>query len=339
MYESFYLRAVAPDRPLGVWIRCTAHKAAGAARAGVGVVHVVRWPRRFAVHAQAHHRRALRPRRRLDRGGRLAARARARRRRLRGGPLVAALRLRGARAAPPAARAALPRAAAAHEAHEPRARGALRGHARASRPHARARRLARDGGPQLGQPSTPSAGSGCTASASRSSPRRGSTWRSGACAWRVAPPRGSPTGRCTSMGSATVWAGWGRAGCWSPSAPSAACSRSRAPSGLTVEAHVQAPPAALAGWRYADPDGGGSRREQLLDRRAHAHRAPARAPSVHVAHGARRRLRAGHARARPRRPDRAVCRRLEALTAQSSLKRSRTKLPRPPVLWAWTLKG
>ncbi len=23
-----------------------------------------------------------------------------------------------------------------------------------------------------------------------------------------------------------------------------------------VEAHVQAPPAALAGWRYADPDGG-----------------------------------------------------------------------------------
>jgi len=27
--------------------------------------------------------------------------------------------------------------------------------------------------------------------------------------------------------------------------------------GLTVEAHVQAPPAALAGWRYADPDGGG----------------------------------------------------------------------------------
>ena len=26
--------------------------------------------------------------------------------------------------------------------------------------------------------------------------------------------------------------------------------------GLVVEAHVQAPPAALAGWRYADPDGG-----------------------------------------------------------------------------------
>jgi hypothetical protein len=29
MYESFYLRAVHPDRPLGVWIRCTAHKRRG----------------------------------------------------------------------------------------------------------------------------------------------------------------------------------------------------------------------------------------------------------------------------------------------------------------------
>jgi hypothetical protein len=27
--------------------------------------------------------------------------------------------------------------------------------------------------------------------------------------------------------------------------------------GLVVEAHVQAPPAARAGWRYADPDGNG----------------------------------------------------------------------------------
>lgn len=26
MYESFYLRAVSPDRPVGVWIRCTVHK-------------------------------------------------------------------------------------------------------------------------------------------------------------------------------------------------------------------------------------------------------------------------------------------------------------------------
>jgi hypothetical protein len=31
--------------------------------------------------------------------------------------------------------------------------------------------------------------------------------------------------------------------------------------GAVVEAHVQAPPAALAGWRYADPDGGGGDRE------------------------------------------------------------------------------
>ncbi len=76
---------------------------------------------------------------------------------LRRGALVAALRLLGARAAPPAARVDVPRAAAAHEAHEPRARGELRWHDRAARPHLRidandrAARLARDGGPQLGR--------------------------------------------------------------------------------------------------------------------------------------------------------------------------------------------
>ncbi len=58
--------------------------------------------------------------------------------------------------------------------------------------------------------------------------------------------------------------------------------------GLVVEAHAHAPHEALAGWRYADPDGDGTRREQLLGRRAHAHRAPARAPRTHVAHRARR---------------------------------------------------
>jgi hypothetical protein len=34
MYESFYLRAVAPDRPLGVWVRYTVHKRAGQAPRG-----------------------------------------------------------------------------------------------------------------------------------------------------------------------------------------------------------------------------------------------------------------------------------------------------------------
>ena len=29
MYESFYLRAFAPDQPLGVWIRHTVHKPPG----------------------------------------------------------------------------------------------------------------------------------------------------------------------------------------------------------------------------------------------------------------------------------------------------------------------
>jgi hypothetical protein len=34
MYESFYLRAVAPDRPVGIWIRYTVHKAPGRAPRG-----------------------------------------------------------------------------------------------------------------------------------------------------------------------------------------------------------------------------------------------------------------------------------------------------------------
>ncbi len=49
----------------------------------------------------------------------------------------------------------------------------------------------------------------------------------------------------------------GRGGCWSPSAPSAASSRCPAPGALVVEAHAHAPREALAGWRYADPDGAG----------------------------------------------------------------------------------
>src|SRR5215471_19988339 len=34
MYESFYLRAVAPDEPVGVWIRHTVHKRRGRAPRG-----------------------------------------------------------------------------------------------------------------------------------------------------------------------------------------------------------------------------------------------------------------------------------------------------------------
>jgi hypothetical protein len=34
MYESFYLRAVSPDEPVGVWIRYTVEKAAGRAPSG-----------------------------------------------------------------------------------------------------------------------------------------------------------------------------------------------------------------------------------------------------------------------------------------------------------------
>jgi len=34
MYESFYLRAVAPDEPVGAWIRYTVHKRPGRAPRG-----------------------------------------------------------------------------------------------------------------------------------------------------------------------------------------------------------------------------------------------------------------------------------------------------------------
>jgi hypothetical protein len=41
MYESFYLRAVAPDRPVGVWVRHTVHKPPG--RAPTGAVWCTVW--------------------------------------------------------------------------------------------------------------------------------------------------------------------------------------------------------------------------------------------------------------------------------------------------------
>ena len=41
--------------------------------------------------------------------------------------------------------------------------------------------------------------------------------------------------------------------------------------GLVVEAHVQAPPAALAGWRYADPDGDGPTESHQHASESHLH--------------------------------------------------------------------
>jgi hypothetical protein len=70
MYESFYLRAVSPTEPVGIWIRHTVLKAPG---------------RRPQAAAKRH-------------------RPRTGARRLRGSQLVAVLRLRSARAAPPVLR-------------------------------------------------------------------------------------------------------------------------------------------------------------------------------------------------------------------------------------------
>jgi hypothetical protein len=50
MYESFYLRAVASDRPLGVWVRYTVHKRPGHAPRGSVWCTVFDWARRPFQH-------------------------------------------------------------------------------------------------------------------------------------------------------------------------------------------------------------------------------------------------------------------------------------------------
>ena len=99
-----------------------------------------------------------------------------------------------------------------------------------------------------GAPSTPSAGSGCTASASTARPTRGSTSRSAASASAASPRRGSPTARCTSTGSGSASAASAGARA-STSAPTAA---SIEVSGVRIE--VRAAP--LVSWVYSDPSGG-----------------------------------------------------------------------------------
>ena len=54
MYESFYLRAVSPLEPVGVWIRYTVHKRPGHPPRRVAVVHGLRRRARRSVHAQDH---------------------------------------------------------------------------------------------------------------------------------------------------------------------------------------------------------------------------------------------------------------------------------------------
>ncbi len=152
MYESFYLRAVAPERPLGGVDPLHGPQAARAPPARLGVVHRVRRRPRRARTCTSSRTRSRCPPGGWIAIGESAAGARPRR----GAPAAR----RGGRcsfdAAEPELRhlprdCAVPRAAAAHEADEPRARRALRRRRSSSAERdARPRRLARDGRPQLG---------------------------------------------------------------------------------------------------------------------------------------------------------------------------------------------
>ena len=281
MYESFYLRAVAPDRPLGVWIRYTVHKRhcpGGTPPRGSVWCTVFDGTRRPLQHKLTTDELSVPPGGWIAVGDSLFGPGRAE-----GTCGEARWALRFASREPELRhlpqRLPVPRPAAPHEAHEPRARGALRGRARAARrarppldshptllrptvalpalAYRRARRAGAGWSATTGAPSTPSAGSGCTASASPRTPPRGSTWRSGGCAWRGAPPRGWPTARSTSTGPATGWAASGARGLLVAERPERCVLSLPGAGGLVVEAHVHAPREALAGWRYADPDGAG----------------------------------------------------------------------------------
>ena len=312
MYESFYLRAVSPEEPVGVWIRYTVHKRPGAAPARLAVVHGLRRAPRTPVHAQAHHRRAARARRRLDRG-----------RRQRDGPRARARARAGRRAGRCASTqhepelrhlprgVALPGAAAAHQAHEPRARGALRRHARAA---GRPARSSCDGWPgwsaTTGAPSTPSAGSGCTGSASQRSPRHGSTWRSAGCgsAGRLTP--WVANGALSLDGARLRIGGLGARGLRVAESASACTLSLPGADGLMVEARVD--DARGGGRRLAlrrSRTGRRARRGQLLGRRLTL---TVRRPGGGRARSTPRTARptSWDARARPRRADRALRRRL-----------------------------
>ena len=184
-YESFYLRAVSPSEPVGVWIRYTVHKRAGqpplgsvwctvfdAAR-GRPFMHKLTTPALGGAARGAGSRSA--PASSAPASGPGAAAGSC-------GPASWELRFRRRRprTSPPPARVALPHEAAAHQAHEPGPRRRLRGSARAGRraPH-RARRLAWNGRAQLGLRARRALDLDARDRLRRVTARRGWTWPSG----------------------------------------------------------------------------------------------------------------------------------------------------------------
>ncbi len=213
MYESFYLRAVSPSEPVGVWIRHTVHKAPGLCAARLGLVHGLRRAARAPVHAQAHAASALD----VPAGGWIAIGESARI-----GPGVAqgscgeaSWSLRFSSAEPELMHLspglAIPLAAATHEADEPGARGELRRRARAGgRADARAGGLAGDGRSQLGRRARRALDLAARDRLRGAARTRGSTWRSVACKLGGTDDAvGGQRRAHASTGGATASAVWG----------------------------------------------------------------------------------------------------------------------------------
>ncbi len=258
MYESFYLRAVAPDEPVGVWLRYTVHKRPGRAAAGIGVVHGVRRAARGRPWMHKLTSEELRaPGRR--RGSRSATR------RLgdgyaRGECGGARWSLRMRADAPelqtPAARwmyrAPLPRTKLTSPSPSARFEGTLALGTGA--------RWSWTGGggwsATTGARSTPRAGSGCTAWASRSSP---SAWLDVALGRIELAGRLTPwvaSGAIEIAGERQRIGGLGARGLRVRESTEGCELSMPGPRGLRVDARVAVPSASSAGWRYADPGGG-----------------------------------------------------------------------------------
>ena len=134
-----------------------------------------------------------------------------------------------------------------------RRRRRVRRHDRAAGSHPAGARLAGDGGSQLGRPSTPSAGSGCTGSASRRTP---SAWLD------VALGRVLVAGRLTPWVASGAISVDGRA--HAPGRPRGARAEGRGERGAL---HAHAP-------RRGRPDGEGPHRHAARERRGLALRRP-----------------------------------------------------------------
>ncbi len=269
------------------------------------------------------HRRARAPPRRLDRGRRdaplgpgSAPRA------LRRGELVAALRrARRARTAPPPARAgSTARRCRARSSRAPRPRRASTG-TLAVRP-ARAARSSCGAGAgwsaTTGAPSTPSAGSGCTGSASHEDP---DAWLDVALGRVRVAGRMTPwvaNGALSLDGQRLRSAASARAGCASPRRAerlrAARCPGERGLDGRRAASQVPAGTARRLALRRPRRRASTTSSTARSPRSSLTRRAARRAAARDAAQRARRRLRAGDARARPRRADRAVRRRLTART-------------------------